>query len=362
MDVSAIYAKIRKQLDAELPFVMYRKANKDLLNVFIQENDTVYTSNNYTASGFVFAPFDQNRKAVLIPTSSSKYYSSIISKIDSKEDINRTLLTAISEIKTEEKEGYMKTVANAIKTIATKKIRKVVLSRKEKIKTTRPVDSLILFQRLITTYANAFVYLWYHPKVGMWLGATPETLLSSDGKEFFTMALAGTQLYDPGMDASWGSKEIEEQEMVTEFIVKELSSISGNVSSSEAYTDQAGTLLHLRTDITGKMDFDSTGLKKVLTALHPTPAVCGLPKQEAKRFILNNEGYNRKFYTGFLGELNLTTDQKITSDLFVNLRCMEIESTSINIYVGGGITKGSDPEKEWEETVRKTETMKKVLF
>jgi len=95
--------------------------------------------------------------------------------------------------------------------------------------------------------------------------------------------------------------------------------------------------------------------------LHPTPAVCGLPKNEAKSFILENENYDRKYYTGFLGELNSDVNGINTSSLYVNLRCMEIAKDEAIIYVGGGITKDSIPEKEWEETVRKTATMKKVL-
>ena len=91
--------------------------------------------------------------------------------------------------------------------------------------------------------------------------------------------------------------------------------------------------------------------------LHPTPAVCGLPKEEAKQFILDNELYNRDFYTGFLGELNL----KGQTNLYVNLRCMQLKDNRISIYVGGGITADSNAENEWEETVIKAKVMKNAL-
>ena len=55
-----------------------------------------------------------------------------------------------------------------------------------------------------------------------------------------------------------------------------------------------------------QVDLDEGGLKSLVQALHPTPAVCGFPKQTVQNFIQSNEGYNREFYTGFLGELNLT--------------------------------------------------------
>ncbi|HEU0124995.1 MAG TPA: chorismate-binding protein, partial [Flavobacterium sp.] len=103
-------------------------------------------------------------------------------------------------------------------------------------------------------------------------------------------------------------------------------------------------------------------LEEVIDTLHPTPAVCGLPKKKSKVFILENENYDRTFYTGFLGELNSTfTETNTSSDLFVNLRCMQIQEDKAILYMGCGITKESIPEKEWEESVNKSMTMKRVL-
>jgi isochorismate synthase len=77
---------------------------------------------------------------------------------------------------------------------------------------------------------------------------------------------------------------------------------------------------------------------------------------------LENENYDRTFYSGFLGELNsgVTTDS-VSSDLFVNLRCMQISDQKAYLYMGCGITKDSIPEKEWEESSNKSATMKKIL-
>ena len=103
-------------------------------------------------------------------------------------------------------------------------------------------------------------------------------------------------------------------------------------------------------------------MQEIVRLLHPTPAVCGFPKEEAKVFILENEQYDRRYYTGFLGELNQSdVNGVLNSDLFVNLRSMEIEGSNANIYIGCGITKDSIPEKEWEESVNKSQTMKRVL-
>lgn len=133
------------------------------------------------------------------------------------------------------------------------------------------------------------------------------------------------------------------------------------ITASDSYTIRAGNLLHLRTDVQGELK-PNTELKKCIDILHPTPAVCGLPKDLAKVFIEENEGYNREFYTGYLGEINYDFNtNEIATNLFVNLRCMKIVNQQATIFVGCGITKDSDPDAEWEETVNKSKIMRQVL-
>ena len=105
-------------------------------------------------------------------------------------------------------------------------------------------------------------------------------------------------------------------------------------------------------------------LKKLVEVLHPTAAICGLPTQIARDFILENEGYEREYYTGYLGEWIPNQDGSSEAALYVNLRCMKIEGSALDaasVYVGGGITAQSDPHDEWEETVEKSKVMKRFL-
>src|SRR6202021_687877 len=95
----------------------------------------------------------------------------------------------------------------------------------------------------------------------------------------------------------------------------------------------------------------------LVSELHPTPAVCGIPLNDATQFIKETEGYDRGYYTGFLGPCNM--DGK--TELYVNLRCAELFADCINLYVGGGITKDSIPENEWEETEMKSKTLLSAL-
>ena len=359
MDISILYTKIQSHLDQQLPFVVYRKSGENQLYSFLQKDRVLYKGMSYTHSGFIFAPFDSNNTSILIPTEKSDCYKALIPSLKEEQSSNQTKRSYLTEDKNA-KTKHIQLVNDGIKAIEKKAFKKVVLSRKEEVEFTEN-DILKKFQQLIKNYPNAFVYYWYHPDIGSWLGATPETLLSIRGNMFFTMALAGTQPYVNSMDVDWGTKEIEEQAMVTDFVLKELSSKVDQIAKSNTYTHKAGSLLHLRTDITGIINDNNSNIQDILKILHPTPAVCGLPKKEARSFILEREQYNRKYYTGFLGELNMDKKGKKESNLFVNLRCMEIVQNKAVLYVGGGITKDSIPEAEWKETVRKTETMKNIL-
>jgi isochorismate synthase len=120
---------------------------------------------------------------------------------------------------------------------------------------------------------------------------------------------------------------------------------------------EAGSLVHLKTIISGEVhSIENT--KNIIQNLHPTPAVCGFPKEKALQFISENENYERKFYAGYLG---LWNEEEASANLFVNLRCLEVEENKINIYVGCGITGESNPEKEFFETEHKSQIIKSIL-
>lgn len=345
----SIFSNIKEALDKQLPFVTYRKPNSSIIKGWFQQNDDLVTSKNYSESGFIFAPFDSKEKAILIPQDQSTFIIEEKTTFDTIVANNTNHATD-----TTSKEKHIQLVEKGITAIKNYQFKKVVLSRKEKVQV--PDFNLIeTFQKLLSHYPTAFVYVWYHPKVGLWLGATPETLVSIRNNHFTTMSLAGTQLYNGTTDVTWQPKELEEQQFVTDYITDRLSNISSEITTSGIETIKAGKLLHLRTVLNGRL---KTNTATLIKTLHPTPAVCGLPLEASKQFILDNESYHRSFYTGFLGELNINAKE---SNLFVNLRCMEASDNIIYIYVGGGITLDSNSTKEWQETVAKTTTMKKVL-
>ncbi len=347
-----IFQDIEISVQSKLPFVVYLKPNESLIRGIFQRDDKIYFTKDYSESGFVFAPFDNHKKSILIPINNS----TIVNESVTKEDFDLKKTICKDELS---KEFYVNIVDKAIKEIEKNQLKKVVLSRKETVELV-DFDLILVFKKLLYSYPNALVYVWFHPKVGLWLGATPEILLKHNDSEFETMSLAGTQLYKETDEVYWSEKEIEEQQFVTDYIVEKLSEVCKSIQKNKMETAKAGPLLHLKTKITGKLKIKKLNLKNLINALHPTPAVCGLPKVISKKFITENENYNRSFYTGFLGELNFELKRK-QSYLFVNLRCMEIKNKKANIYIGSGITKESNPTAEWEETIAKSEVMKKVL-
>lgn len=349
--MNLIFDTINNSYKSELPFVAYRKPNTEVISSFFQQNNELFFTENYSESGFVFAPFNDENNAILIPESKSDFLQGKLKFEEDFEFKNDFLKDNLS------KENHIKLVEKAIKDIHKNELKKVVVSRKELVSLSN-FNLVEIYKKLLLKYPNAFVYVWFHPKVGLWLGATPETLLKITNNSFETMSLAGTQLYNGTENVVWKAKEIEEQLLVTKFIESQLSNITSELKIHKTKTTKAGNLLHLKTVVIGNLKEKGYQLKKLIAALHPTPAVCGLPREAAKKFILEHENYNRTFYTGFLGELNFKNNN---STLFVNLRCMEIINKSAQIYIGGGITKDSNSEKEWEETVSKSKVMKSVL-
>jgi isochorismate synthase len=265
---------------------------------------------------------------------------------------------------TRDKSFHLNLVEGGIESIQKHLFQKVVLSRCKSVDYPAEFEPLEIFQKLCEAYPTAFCYFFHIPQVGTWMGASPETLISTDKNRIFrTVALAGTQLHQPKQktsEALWSQKEIEEQALVSRYIINCFKKLRLREFEEEGpKTVIAGNLLHLKTSFW--VDMEATNFPQLgsvmLELLHPTSAVCGMPKDAALDYILAHEGYNREFYSGFLGPVNIDGE----SHIFVNLRCMQLTASEVLLYAGGGITEDSIPEKEWQETEIKCNTMLKIL-
>ncbi|SMB97974.1 isochorismate synthase [Hymenobacter roseosalivarius DSM 11622] len=261
---------------------------------------------------------------------------------------------------------YAALVRRGLAAIEQGAVQKVVSSRAVRRNLPPGFDALLAFEELQARYPQAFVSLVSAPGAGTWLGATPEVLAEVTPEGIFrTMALAGTQPLTPGLTpqkAIWRQKEIEEQALVARYIVSCFKQLRlREYDEIGPRTVVAGELLHLRTDFAvhlRQVPFPSLGTD-MLRLLHPTSAVGGMPRQAALDFLQQYEGYDRAYYSGFLGPVNLP--QAGVARLFVNLRCMQLRPTEAILYAGTGLTIDSDPEREWEETELKLRTAGAVL-
>lgn len=344
--------KALDHFEKKLPFVLYSMPDTPEIVGIFQKNTNLNTSQLLLENGFVFAPFKLNGEILQIPKESSE----LLVCTDLPLILETEFYAAIEENE-KDKKGHIALISKAIDKIKAGDAQKIVVSRKKEL-VLKEFDFLKLAESLFSQNPSAFRYIWYHPETSIWCGASPEVLIKTSGSAFSTMALAGTQKLKGQSIIFWEAKEKDEQQWVVDAIVENLLDKTTALNISKTKTHIAGNLAHLRTDIKGVLNTSKYALKKVVDTLHPTPAVCGTPRKAARTFIEDNEGYDRQFYTGYLGTKSNKTHQ---TQLFVNLRCIKITGTKATLYAGGGITENSKPEDEWQETHSKLETMAKVL-
>jgi isochorismate synthase len=370
MTSTDFFDQIDTAIQSKRPFALFSKPESQSLKAYIQTNTDTYNITDYSESGFVFAPFDASKESYYIPLEDS-----IVIELEHLDFEARPLSNHLDKVDTNV--DHFEMVSTALDTINATDLDKVVLSREFKfnLKSSNPIE---IFKTLAHSYPTAFTYCWFHPETGLWLGASPESLLKLEGRSLSTMALAGTQTNNSAANVEWDIKNRDEHAFVTDYLVDILSNYIEPINISGPHTLKAGQLLHLQTNVTGRLKSTDHNLKDLLKAMHPTPAVCGTPRQLAFEYILSNEAYDREFYAGFFGELNIPTIPTFrnskknienrayqtirkSTHLAVNLRCMQLKNTLAILYSGGGITKDSDPLTECLETENKIQTIKKVL-
>jgi len=298
--------------------------------------------------GFVMAPFAVSSKHPLLLIRADEVTSDL-THLDGLSDLVDTHgLTALDKgVHTD----YHMNFANFHAQLCNHSFQKLVLSRSIELPRTGDETPLQLFQRACERYPRMMICLVYTPQSGLWLAATPEILLAGKDHRWQTIALAGTMKYEE--ELRWSDKNIQEQRYVATYITRQLEQFTHDFTEEGPRTARAGHLAHLRSDFLFSLP-DESVVGDLLQALHPTPAVCGLPKQEAFRFIQQNEHHDRSYYSGFMGPLFLNGQ----TNIFVTLRCMQLFRDGYRLYAGGGLLKDSVEEQEWQETETKLDTIR----
>ena len=334
-------------LKADDSFVLYRLPGEKDYHLVLQHPGAESDPTDWIRKkGFVFHPFlvDRNHPVLFIRADQFIVNPKICFSPRSEPVETGTTLPE-----------YHDMASSFLKALNGQQYRKLVLSRR-KVIPRKDHDLPLLFNTLHIAYPDAFVYLLNHPVCGTWAGASPEVFLQEKDGLMESYSLAGTRLVDSGNPGRpWPDKDIKEQQVVTDYVqgILDRQAIRYQKEGPDAFP--AGAIEHLRTLF--RFSCPDRQIARLIDEMHPTPAVCGWPKEEARDFILQTEYHNRAYYTGFAGPVGLGSRLA----LFVNLRCMKITAEQFILYLGGGILRESIPENEWQETEAKAGTMEKVL-
>ena len=360
----------------KLPMALWRRPGESPIMIVGLSTEVPLTEDiEALAPGFTFASYADEKwfiKADLILDleKNSLSINPAISSSDTLDELNNLSPGVWNYFHRDEKpaetpqDEFIRQVQECIAVIENSELNKVVPSRVNMQKLEANFDLTASFLKLAEEYPNAFVSIVSTVNSGTWMGATPEVLISIDEQGIFrTMSLAGTQKYDtavPLHEVAWTQKEIEEQAMVSRYIINRFKEIRlREFVEVGPRTIRAANLAHLRSTYT--VDTLATNFPDLgsimLRLLHPTSAVCGMPKDLAEKQIGQMEQHQRNFYAGYLGPVNFNN----RTDIYVNLRCMELFGDEAALYAGVGITAYSKPEAEWEETELKCDTLLKVI-
>lgn len=366
---------------------VWRKPNTQIVHVLIDTSKNikrVKPTLEDLPSGFIVHPFEEQSDQKAIFLEAHLYFqvnlnAPIAPQFVDKSPLNLTALKAAFHIKEKfvhgEDENHLKNfgvcsksefielVEKGIEAIRDNKLIKIVPAKVKMVDLSPEFDLVKSLTSLFASYPNAFVNFFHIPELGSWLGASPEILIQTNGNDFYTMSLAGTQKAsgdNPMKNAAWTQKEIEEQALVSRYIVDSFKKIRLREYVEQGpKTVMAGNLLHLKSDF--RVDMEATNFPQLgsvmLDLLHPTSAVCGMPRQAAFEFLRREEKFDRSLFSGYIGPVNIDNETAI----YVNLRTARLLSDCALLYAGAGVTADSDPLMEWEETEMKCEIISQHL-
>lgn len=235
-------------------------------------------------------------------------------------------------------------------------VEKAVLSRTVRASSPRPLEMARLLRRLRRSHANTFLFGNDLGRGRAFLGASPELLYRRRGRVVESEALAGTRprgsddvadhrLAQELLDSA---KEGREHGHVLEHLRERLAPLCERFEEGgQPLVRRLSNVQHLCTPVRGTLRRGVTDAD-LLAGLHPTPAVCGLPSDEARALIADQEGHDRGLYAGVVGLLG-----RDEVECAVGIRAGRIDDRSLILHTGAGIVRGSDPALEWEETTNK---------
>ncbi|CAN0582321.1 unnamed protein product, partial [Ectocarpus sp. 12 AP-2014] len=227
----------------------------------------------------------------------------------------------------------------------------LVLSRETSLTTLETPNPWALLSRWQAGAADCFHFGIQLTPHEAFIGCPPERLYKREDRHLITEALAGTTRRgrDTSQDQAFAAelltdkKNTHENQCVYQQILAQLELLSQQVHMGESHIVKLRSVQHIRRLIHAELHSNVTD-QQLLSALPPTPAVGGVPRELALAFIRQHERHQRGWYAGVLGRIS-----HASSDLAVAIRCAYIDSETIRLYAGAGIVAGSQPDEEWRE-------------
>jgi menaquinone-specific isochorismate synthase len=247
---------------------------------------------------------------------------------------------------------WQREIEQATDRIASGALEKVVLAQALSVQTGAAIDPTDVLARLADSYPDCFRFLFEPETGGTFLGATPERLVSLEGQTLDTEALAGsigrgeTVAEDEWLASQLrdSEKNNHEHELVVDAVLDQLAELATDVTTGARVIRKLSTVQHLRTPIRATVDEDRHVLDLV-EALHPTPAVGGLPPDRALETIRETEVFDRGWYAAPVGWFDADGDGSFA----VAIRSALTRDRTATLFAGAGIVPDSDPDEEWDE-------------
>jgi isochorismate synthase len=246
-------------------------------------------------------------------------------------------------------------VRRALEAISRGALDKVVLARAIDVEADAPLDPSALLRALESRYPTCRAFL-VRGEGGAFLGATPEILCRVDGDRIEADALAGSARPEDAQGLLASQKDLREHQWVIDHIVGALSGVAIDVHRADRPDlRELANVVHLHTPIRARLS-RGRGIADVAAALHPTPAVGGVPSAAALRFLQDHESLDRGLYDGVVGWVGSGR-----AELLVALRSALVRGSHARLFTGAGIVSGSSPDAEWEETGLKARALLDAL-
>lgn len=259
-------------------------------------------------------------------------------------------------------EHYCRAVDSALTLFETTRLNKVVLARSLRAHTQAPVDAQALLKRLLSINPRGYNFTLPTGDTESLVGASPELLIRRVGNRVIANPLAGSipRHSDPQEDQrraeglGISDKDLREHALVVDAIVTALRPLCRTLEVPDGPEVMAtDRMWHLSTRLEGELADPTMTSLSVAAALHPTPAVCGAPWQDAHQAIESLEGFERGYFTGLVGWCDDTGD----GEWAIAIRCAELAPDQVRVFAGAGVVPGSSPQGELEETAAKMRTM-----